>query len=143
MPSKYLATDFELGFCRAKIRSAQGYLGQLLFYQAPFWQPRVVLPNPHTIVVPTSGRAWVVLPSRLTPTVSATAAHVVGRERDVVFAWQRLPVCVSLESPDVAWRRLQILCDGGFNLHLPFGTARRAGFQMGFDGIRRTRSIHV
>jgi opacity protein-like surface antigen len=89
--NKYVATDFELGYVGAKIDNVPGYNSDNAYiYNVPFLaNVTLSYPIPHTIVVPYIGvgvgGADVIFDS---DNFSDGADTVVGRENDVVFAWQ-------------------------------------------------------
>ena len=138
--NQYLATDFELGFVEAKIRSAQGYASDNSYlYHAPFMGNLVLsCPIPHTIVVPYIGAG--VGGSAVTfdtDSFSDGGTTVVGRESDVVFAWQAFAGLRFHLNPRMSLGvgyKYFATEDSTFTYH----SAPPGGpdFQMGFDGIR-------
>jgi len=89
--NKYVATDFELGYVGAKIDNVPGFSSDNSYiYNVPFLANLTLsYPIPHTLVVPYIGAgiggADVIFD---TDNFSDGADYVVGRENDVVFAWQ-------------------------------------------------------
>jgi len=89
--NKYVATDFEVGYVGAKIDSVPGYFSNNSYvYNVPFLaNVTLSYPIPRTMVVPYIGvgvgGADVIFDG---DNFGNNTDTVVGRENDVVFAWQ-------------------------------------------------------
>ncbi len=137
--NKYVATDFELGYVGAKIDNVPGYSSDNAYiYNVPFLaNVTLSCPIPHTILVPYvgvgAGGADVIFDS---DSFGNNTDTVVGRESDVVFAWQAF-----------AGLRFRLARDLSLGVgYKYFATADPTftyppdNFNVGFDGVR-THSV--
>ena len=137
--NKYVATDFELGYVGAKIDNVPGYNADNAYiYNVPFLaNVTLSYPIPHTIVVPYIGvgvgGADVIFDS---DNFSDGGDTVVGRENDVVFAWQAFA--------GLSFRLAQNLSLGvGYQYFAtadPTFTYPPDNFNVGFNGVQ-THSV--
>lgn len=142
--NKYVATDFDLGFVGAKIRSAQGFSSDNSYlYQAPFMGNLVLsYPIPRSIVVPYIGAG--VGGSAVTfdtDRFSDGYTTVVGRESDVVFAYQAFAgLRFNLNPTMSVGIGYKYFATESPTFTYPSGYYGGPDFQMGFDGVH-THSV--
>jgi opacity protein-like surface antigen len=145
--NKYLATDLELGFVGAKIQSAQDYYSDNSYlYEAPFMANFILsCPIPQTLLVPYIGAgvggSAATFDTDNFSDAPAKNTTVVGRESDVVFAYQAFAgLRFNLNPTMSVGIGYKYFATEGPTFTYPSGYYGGPDFQMGFDGVH-THSV--